>query len=475
MRIYLVLLSVLVCFSASAEEKIMVNGYGKPVLTVPSIPAAPAESTQPVVPLEAANPVEPAGAEQLAAAPATAALSPAQPSFVDGLEHNTHEVLGREDGVSAAIGAALTATITSNPGAVLIGGLAGIWVGEEDCGYEYCKKMKLGKKTSQLFRRVAGSVFKGGRALVSKTKQLAKITGEKARALRKANQPMPLGEQPLEATAIASTLDAPQNTAAQQMAPEPVAAEMPQKARSITAKTTMQAKAAVPVISASKQASPKKTKVKASSAAKSASKIADKANKRPTAIAKSSAANAVKKSAENKTQTKTAEPQQSTMAGKESKSAAPAADSTGTDQGASEESIAQGVVKENAMESMQVAQSKQLTAMPKVNSTADTTKAEKPAAKNNDRPWPEPPAENIDVKTAQSSAEKISSPWQMPSTPPLPTMTAAQMNQGVRQGQAAQANAPEIKQASADCDSQGSKISRGRLAWMECYYRMGQQ
>ncbi len=475
MRIYLVLLSSLVCFSASAEEKIMLNGYGKPVLTVPSVPAAPVESTQPVVPLEPAIAVQPADTEQPPAAPVAAALSPAKPSFVDGLEHNTHEVLGREDGVSAAIGAALTATITSNPGAVLIGGLAGIWVGEEDCGYEYCKKMKLGKKTSQLFRRVAGSVFKGGRALVSKTKQLAKKTGEKAQALRKANQPMPLGDQPLEAKPIASTLDAPQNMAAQQVAPEPVAAEMPQKALSKKAKATMQAKAATPSGSTAKNINmAKAAKPPAKSAKKVSTKVAkktaemksaDKVKMRPTAVAKSSSG--AKKSTKSKAQASAVKPKQSPMASMDSKPAMAAPDGRVAVQAASDQSS-------KTMESMQVAQTKQLTAMPKVN-TANTANAEKPAAKNNDRPWPEPPAEDIDVKTATSSAEQISSPWQMPSTPPLPTMTAAQMNQSARQGQPARASAPEIKQASADCDSQGSKISRGRLAWMECYYRMGQQ
>lgn len=370
--------------------------------------------------LKAEDVVEPLDNGYAEVAPETAALLQAEPKIYEQMELGADDILSREDGVSAAVGAAITATITANPAAVLVGGLAGIWVGDRQDG----KKIKLSEKISRVFRSTSSTLFKGGRILADKTKQLANHTKETAHKLKNARADMPLESQEpaLAATAV---------VAATRLKPKPKVAMVAEK----TALKPVARAIKAPIIKAE---------------AVNTEEAKAPALQKPAKLQKPKR---VQLKPQEKPQTKpkrtaTTEPQ--TAKASATKKTPPA-------KIRAQNNTAPKVTPEPLL----AARSKILQNMPEMK--ADEADAEQQT--NSARPWSEHQAEPLAVgapleyteyqETTEDSQDRTTRGPAYSVSPQDPTPTAV----------AATAHTP-------GCDSRGDKIARGRLAWMECYYRM---
>lgn len=331
------------------------------------------------------------------------------------LEKGADKILSSEDGVSAALGAALTATVSSNPAAVLVGGLAGIWAGDQRFSYCGCESMELGEKASSLFRTVSKTFFKGGRAIVDGSKKLVDKTGKNINKLRYANAPLPLkGQEPKikEEVTDKPVVKKSETSPPKKMAAAP-ASVMPKP------KTMKPAEKKIlpPVITGTKKPMPlaKETPVKKEKQVAKKEPVKQKTQK-PAAVAQ------VKKKPVEK-------PKLVTMKKEDT------------------------VLRANT---------KKLKPMPKL--VVAETLPEPELSQEEAKPWPEQdfqqPKDEPTVHRVLKAQMESSEPSSFQAyTPPA----------DVEQKMAA-----NVQQA-VDCDGAGGKVSRGRLAWMECYYRMDEE
>lgn len=344
-----------------------------------------------------------------------------EPRLSVKLEKGADKILSSKDGVSAALGAALTATVSSNPAVVLVGGLAGIWASEQKVSYKDSESMPLGDGASSLFRTVSKTFFRGGRALVDGSKKLADKTGKNINKLRYANAPMPMkGQEPLIEMDVRSkpvVNQATSNTPKQMAAtPDPAPTESELKVMEPVVKEVQPpvmtaAKKSKPVV---KEASAKKVKTKASD--KTKTQKVTTAEKEPAVVAQ------VKKIPVEK----------------------------------------QKIVTKSRADTVLRANTKKLQSMPRL---AEAKAISQPELMRKDpRPWPEqafvPEVEEQPVYRALTP--KMNSPKAssfQAYTPPVESKQKVAVN---------------VQQV-VDCDGAGGKVSRGRLAWMECYYRMDEE
>lgn len=347
-----------------------------------------------------------------------------EPRLSVKLEKGADKILSSKDGVSAALGAALTATVSSNPAAVLVGGLAGIWASEQSISYKDSKSIPLGDGASSLFRTVSKTFFRGGRALVDGSKKLADKTGRNINKLRYANAPMPLkGQEPkikldLEAK---PAVEKKANNTQKKIAAAPIPAATKTKPK--TMKPVVK-KVQPPVIIAAK---------KPKSVAKEASaKTAEKVVKKNPVRSKAKKASTVEKKPPVVAQAKKKPIEKAKL------------------------------VTKRKEDTILRANTKKLQPMPKL--TAAEVIPQPEQMPEEPRPWPErafelekeePPVHRVlkaQMKTAKASSFQAYTP-------------SAESEQKVA------VNA----QQTVDCDGAGGKVSRGRLAWMECYYRMDEE
>lgn len=345
------------------------------------------------------------------------------------LEKSADRILSSKDGVSAALGAALTATVSSNPVAVLVGGFAGVWAGEQKLSYNDNQSMELGDGASNLFRTVSKTFFRGGRALVDGSKRLADKTGKNINKLRYANAPMPMkGQEAKIKLDVESKPVANQSTsnAPKQMAATP-----------IPAPTETEPKAMEPVV--------KEVQPPVMTAAKKSKPVAKEA---PTMKAKKVAIKAPDKTKALKAATVEKKP--SVVARVEERSVEKPK-----------------LVTKSKAETVLRANTKKLQSMPKLTESEVIPQPDLmlPELMQEDpRPWPE-----------QAFVQKVEEqPEYRALTPPMGSPKASSFQAYTPPAESEQKAAVNVQQA-VDCDTGGGKVSRGRLAWMECYYRMDEE
>lgn len=348
-----------------------------------------------------------------------------EPRLSVKLEKGADKILSSKDGVSAALGAAITATVSSNPAVVLVGGLAGIWASEQSISYNDRKSMPLGDGASSLFRTVSKTFFRGGRALVDGSKKLADKTGKNINKLRYANAPMPLKgqEEKIKPEVKAgpavekATSSIPKQLAA---APVPVPPTKPKpKAMEPAVK-----KALPPVMIAAKKTKSVAKEIPAKTAQKMAKKspVKSKAKKAPIADKKSVVVAQVKKKPIKKAKLETK---------------------------SKEDTILR-------------ANTKKLQSMPKLTVAEIIPQAE--LMQEELRPWPEQALEREKEEPLVHRVLKVQ----------MEPAKASSFQAYTPPAESEQKVAVNVQQA-VDCDGAGSKVSRGRLAWMECYYRMDEE
>lgn len=365
--------------------------------------------------------------------PKAAALIRSGPTLSQKLERDTDRILSKKDGVSAAVGAALTATLTSNPAAVLVGGLAGIWVGEKEIAYCGCNKMQLGEQTSGLFRRVSRSLFKGGRKLGSKTKELAKKAGKAINRFATAGDPMPL------TTAVRPMMLDADTEAPFQLRLNPEDQLTKPNPELKKAEPVIVQKIVKPVLPVVMQQPVKKKERK-----KKPVVVATKKPKKKSVKVK---AKKKVKSLTNNTGTKLAKKKPMPKAIKKKPKVVPVAVAQATDRQVFN-------IDDLPKKILPRANNKNLQDMPKVDALTPVVEPM--------QPWPEPQLAAVVKREPLTTRIKgFEKPRRAikPYVPNPNNLPAQKSNRKV-------STAP-------DCDTNGDKISRGRLAWMECYYRMG--